>query len=496
MKRLPLRGRLALLTAVAVAIAVAACAMASWFLVQRQLYVQLDKQVNGRLMPLSKGEQPPPDEQLPGGQGGKSNNYNRFLQNILQASTTCSQALSGDTQFRLGPDNNYMQILRADGQYCTIPGQGKITVTGADRAVAEGTSTKAALHDGDGVSASGTKTELRVLTRQVQLASDQTVTLMVALPLGPVSDPLSNLRLILLSVSALGVLGAALAGLLTARAALKPVDTLTDAVENIARTEDLTIKIPEEGTDEIARLGRSFNMMTASLAASQERQQNLIADAGHELRTPLTSMRTNIDLLIKSQQTGRDLPEDTKAKMLVSLKAQMHEMTSLIGDLLQLGSPAARNRQAVEVALHEVASRAVSRARLRGPNLMVEARLDPWYVQGNPDALERAVVNLCDNAVKFSPAGGTVQVRLSRGELTVRDHGPGIPAAEIPYVFERFWRSPGARSLPGSGLGLSIVAQAVEEAHGKVSLETAPGGGALARLWLPGTPNPSSTRFS
>jgi two-component system sensor histidine kinase MprB len=174
----------------------------------------------------------------------------------------------------------------------------------------------------------------------------------------------------------------------------------------------------------------------------------------------------------------------------------MHEMTSLIGDLLQLGSPAARQRQNVEVALHEVASRAVSRARLRGPNLMVEARLDPWYVQGNPDALERAVVNLCDNAVKFSPPGGTVQVRLSRGELTVRDHGPGIPEAEIPYVFERFWRSPGARSLPGSGLGLAIVAQAVEEADGKVRLETAPGGGALARLWLQGTPHPSSTRFS
>jgi two-component system sensor histidine kinase MprB len=475
---------MALLTATAVAIAVAACATASWFLVKGQL----DEQLNKQLGAMSGMSGPPRD-----GGGYPDSNPNQTNPNsnpkgnkITTAVQNCSQKPQTDEWSRNGPDV-FSMIALADGSWCTLNNGSLLKVTQADKDVAAGKSRQA---EYEGTTADGT--EVRILTRP---AGDG-IALMTAIDLARVKGPLDNLALLLVAVSALGVLGATMAGLLIARASLKPVDELTDAVETIARTEDLAIKIPVEGTDEIARLGRSFNTMTTALAASQERQQNLIADAGHELRTPLTSMRTNIDLLIKSQQTGRDLPEDTRAKMLVSLKAQMHEMTSLIGDLLQLGSPAARNRQAVEVALHEVASRAVSRARLRGPNLMVEARLDPWYVQGNPDALERAVVNLCDNAVKFSPTGGTVQVRLSRGELTVRDHGPGIPAAEIPYVFERFWRSPGARSLPGSGLGLSIVAQAVEEAHGKVSLETAPGGGALARLWLPGTPNPSSTRFS
>ena len=140
------------------------------------------------------------------------------------------------------------------------------------------------------------------------------------------------------------------------------------------------------------------------------------------------------------------------------------------------------------VALHEIAETALDRARLRGPDLKIAAELAPWYVRGEPAALERAIVNLLDNAVKFSPAGGAIDVRLRGGELTVRDHGPGIPAEELPHVFERFWRSPSARSMPGSGLGLSIVARTVQQSGGEVALAPAPGGGTLATLRLPGTP--------
>jgi two-component system sensor histidine kinase MprB len=230
--------------------------------------------------------------------------------------------------------------------------------------------------------------------------------------------------------------------------------------------------------------------MTAALAASRERQRQLIADAGHELRTPLTSLRTNIDLLLRAEATGRNLPPDARRTLLTGVKAQMRELSSLVGDLLELARPADARPARETVALHDVAARAVARARLRGPGLTVESRADPWYVHGDPASLERAVVNLLDNAVKFSPPGGTVTVRLAGGELTVRDCGPGIPAEDLPHVFERFWRSPSARSLPGSGLGLSIVARVVAETGGRVTLEPAPGGGTLARVRLPGTPAP------
>ncbi|MFC4050167.1 sensor histidine kinase, partial [Actinomadura syzygii] len=170
--------------------------------------------------------------------------------------------------------------------------------------------------------------------------------------------------------------------------------------------------------------------------------------------------------------------------------AQMQELTSLVGDLLELARPDEARPVRETVPLHQAVTRAVDRARLRGPGLTIRAHTEPWYVHGDPASLERAAVNLLDNAVKFSPPGGTVDVRLTGGELTVRDHGPGIPAEDLPHVFDRFWRSPSARSLPGSGLGLSIVARVITETGGTVHLEPADGGGTLARIHLPGTPDP------
>ncbi|WP_254716311.1 HAMP domain-containing sensor histidine kinase [Actinomadura sp. WMMB 499] len=331
---------------------------------------------------------------------------------------------------------------------------------------------------------------MRVLTRPVRTGDGSTAAVTFALPLDDVQDPLGDLALLMAAVAALGVLASAGAGLMTARAGLRPVDELTGTVEHIARTEDLDVRIPEEGTDEIARLGRSFNTMTGALAASRERQRRLIADAGHELRTPLTSLRTNIDLLLRADAAGRDLPEATRRTLLTSVKAQMLELSDLVGDLLELARPDQTGPVRETVALHDVVTRAVERARLRGPGLTVRHDTSPWYVPGDPASLERAVVNLLDNAVKFSPPGGAVDVRLAGGELTVRDHGPGIPPEDLPHVFERFWRSPSARSLPGSGLGLSIVARSVTESGGTVVLEPADGGGTLARVRLPGTGRP------
>nr|WP_202451626.1 HAMP domain-containing sensor histidine kinase [Streptomyces sp. SID4948] len=461
MRRLPLRSRLTLLTAVAVAVAVAAAALACWLFTRNQLNTQLDDSLRQRDVV--------PTEQIG---------------HLFNSPATCRSSpptqADPSTNFIIST-NTSAQLVLADGTHCWVQGRETIPVTPRDTEVAKGGS--AVLHT---VGAGGHK--LRVYTQQVRLEDGQLIgAVSVARPLSDVTGPLDRLAWVLLAVTGVGVLGAASAGLVIARTGLRPVDSLTQTVEHIARTEDLSVRIPVQGEDEIARLSTSFNAMTAALASSRDRQQQLIADAGHELRTPLTSLRTNIELLERSEATGRAIPPEDRKALLASVKAQMTELASLIGDLQELSRPDAVRTLDV-VPLHEVTETALERARLRGPDLKLVADLRPWFVQGDAASLERAIVNLLDNAVKFSPAGGEVEVRLQSGHLTVRDHGPGIPAEELPHVFERFWRSPDARSLPGSGLGLSIVARTVEQSGGEVALTPAPGGGTLATLRLPGAP--------
>ncbi|MEU5883004.1 HAMP domain-containing sensor histidine kinase [Spirillospora sp. NPDC047279] len=474
MKRLTLRARLALLVATAVALAVAACATTSWFLVRGELYNELDRRLRSAAGP-------------PGGKDEPGRRFWRFGRQLGYDLSTCSSTASneGVNQPPPGP-YAILQLVTADGRACTVPYAGSLTITDADVQVAK-RERESVLRDGTGVDRYGEQIGVRVYTVPFTAEDGTQAAVSYALSLEEVEGPLSTLAWLLIAVSALGVLVSAGAGLVVARASLRPVDELTGVVEHIARTEDLDTSIPAEGADEIARLSRSFNTMTAALAASRDRQQQLIADAGHELRTPLTSLRTNIDLLLRSQETGRELPPETRHRMLVSVKAQMQELSSLVGDLLELARPDQDEPVQEEVALHEVVARAVDRARLRGPGLRITAETKPWYVHGDPSSLERAVVNLLDNAVKFSPPDETVDVRLAGGELTVRDHGPGIDPDDLPHVFDRFYRSTSARSLPGSGLGLSIVARVVHESGGEVALEPADGGGTLARLRLPGT---------
>jgi two-component system sensor histidine kinase MprB len=455
-RRLTLRARLTLLTAVAVAVAVASCAAVSWFLTRNQLYRQLDQ----TLMQTPAGR---PDD---------------IASAMLSCSPTATESL------RPNPLRYTSQLVRPDGMRCTLPGSPQaLLVAHADVQVATGERAEVFRN---GVTTEGSP--MRILTRRTRGGA----TISIALPLREVRGSLNNLALLLIPVSLLGVLGAASAGLLIARAALRPVDQFTDVVEHIARTEDLDTFIPVDGKDEITRLGSSFNTMTRALAASRDRQRALIADAGHELRTPLTSLRTNIDLLLRSEAAGRDLPADAKHRLLVSVKAQLHELSSLVGDLLELARPDEREPLTDVVALHDMVGHAVERARLRGLGLRVDVSVESWRVRGDAGQLERAVMNLLDNAVKFSPPGGVVDVRLRDGELTVRDHGPGIAPEDLPHVFDRFWRSPSARSLPGSGLGLSIVALVVRESGGRISLEPATGGGTLARMRLPGVADQAS----
>ena len=302
---------------------------------------------------------------------------------------------------------------------------------------------------------------------------------------------LSRLTLVSILVGIAGIAVAGSAGITVARAGLRPVDRLTEATEHVARTGELR-PIEVQGTDELARLATSFNSMLTALARSQEHQRRLIADAGHELRTPLTSMRTNIDLLSQVFGAGSEhapkISDADRAELIADVRAQMEELSVLVGDLVELSRDAKPQAAPEPVNLGDVVRQAVDRVRRRAPQLKFDIQVQPWFLEGDPATLERAVTNLLDNAAKWSPENGTVTVRLSDGLLQVADQGPGIAEEDLPHVFERFYRSTEARTMPGSGLGLAIVRQAAENHGGRVAAARAPSGGALLGLWLPGRP--------
>ncbi|MBG0854248.1 HAMP domain-containing histidine kinase [Streptomyces spinoverrucosus] len=469
-RTLPIRTRLSLLVAAAVAFAVAAVSVSCWFVVRDKLYDEIDNDLQSSIGSVSRID-------------------------VAAALGACGQSPATGP---LGPrSDSYVQIVRADGEACPFAGSaGTVAVTDSDTAVAEAPQerefTLRTGKDSDGASVRVLTTALVVKLGPGEQYVAEDSALVLGISLKGTQRTLNELALLLLIVSGIGVVGAGAAGLAVARAGLRPVDKLTEAVEHVARTEDLTIRIPveDDSEDEVARLSHSFNSMTSALASSRELQQQLIADAGHELRTPLTSLRTNIELLTRSEETGRPLPEADRKALLASVKAQMTELAALIGDLQELSRPdtGLHTGRTQVIAFHDTVESALRRARLRGPELTITADVQPWYVRAEPSALERAVVNILDNAVKFSPDNGTIEVELTDGVLTVRDHGPGIPADELPHVFDRFWRSPSARALPGSGLGLSIVARTVHQAGGKVTLARAEGGGTAATVRLPGAP--------
>jgi two-component system sensor histidine kinase MprB len=282
-----------------------------------------------------------------------------------------------------------------------------------------------------------------------------------------------------------------------ARAGLRPVARLTEAAERVARTDDLR-PIPVFGSDELARLTEAFNMMLRALAESRERQARLVTDAGHELRTPLTSLRTNVELLMAAMAPGAPpLPEEEMADLRTDVIAQIEELSTLVGDLVDLTRDEAGGVIHEPVDMSEVVDRSLERVRRRRNDIEFDVSVTGWQVHGDGGVLERAVLNLLDNAAKWSPPGGRVGVRLTpidpaHAELVVFDFGPGIPPEERQLVFERFYRSTSARAMPGSGLGLAIVKQVVVKHGGTLRVEdTVPGGqppGTSIHVVLPGRP--------
>jgi two-component system, OmpR family, sensor histidine kinase MprB len=303
--------------------------------------------------------------------------------------------------------------------------------------------------------------------------------LQVARPLDEVDGTLATLRVGLGVIVLLGIAAALGLARLATRAAVRPVSDLTDAAEHVTRTRDLTRRIEREGDDELSRLAGAFNTMLEALDESQRAQRRLVADASHELRTPLTSLRTNLEVL------GRDgLGASDHARLRADVIAQLEELTLLVADLVDLAREEEPVAEREALRLDELVSAAVERAERHAPGVRFAADLEPCVVDGVRSRLDRAVANLLDNAAKYGGPGGTVEVTLRDGELTVRDHGPGIADEDLPFVFDRFYRAPAARGRPGSGLGLAIVRQAAEAHGGSVHADRAPDGGAVLRLAL------------
>ncbi|HEY8409738.1 MAG TPA: HAMP domain-containing sensor histidine kinase [Gaiellaceae bacterium] len=304
--------------------------------------------------------------------------------------------------------------------------------------------------------------------------------IVVARNIDYIDHDLERLRFILILVS-LGAL-AATAGLaaLASRATLAPVLRLTAAAERIARTGDPSERVSEGGGGEIARLGGAFNTMLGALEESLETQRRFVADASHELRTPLTSMQTNIEVLRQSER----LAPEQRTQLFADLEREAHEMRDLITGLLELArGDASLERRSVQ--LDDLVESALGRARARFPDVNWTQDLEPTRADVVPERVERAVWNLLENAGKWNTNGKPVEVTLRDGELTVRDHGPGIALEDRDHVFNRFYRAATARSLPGSGLGLAIVRDVAEAHGGAVTAEDAPEGGALLRLTFP-----------
>jgi two-component system, OmpR family, sensor histidine kinase MprB len=381
-------------------------------------------------------------------------------------------------QFGRGP-GGAVQLVQPDGTTC-VPEESsiKLPVSERDLRLAAGDETRTFVRD-----AEVSDERARILTEPAVDRLGRVIgALQFARPRSDVDDTLSKIRLYLFLVALGGVAVASALGLLVARTAIKPVGRLTAAAEDVTETRDLSSRIDLDGhgRDELGRLATSFNSMLAALEESSRAQQQLVADASHELRTPLTSLRTNIEVLA----LDRSMPDDEREKLLHDVVEQLGEMTALIAELVELARGAQQPVEAEDVRLDLVTAEAIERARRNRPHVVFREHLEESLVHGVPSTIERAVSNLLDNAGKWSPPGAEVEVTVRNGEVIVRDRGPGIDDDDLPYVFDRFYRAPAARGLPGSGLGLSIVRQVAEAHGGEVVAERAEGGGTRMTLRL------------
>jgi two-component system sensor histidine kinase MprB len=454
-RRRSFQTRLSGLVAIAVGVAVALAAVASYFAVSHQLYSQVKTN-------LEKVTTTSP------GQGPALNVDDLIARGVYAQLFSPSGALApGETNF--GLPHTKAQLARADQSASGSPSF---------------STWHSAKYGTCRVKTTAVDVEQRIGFGPTAQTIRQPGILVVAEPLGPIEHTLSRLKLILLIVAFGGILVALGLGRFVAKATIRPVERLTAAAEHVAATQHLDATIQEGSDDELGRLAHAFNDMLRALGASRQQQAQLVSDAGHELRTPLTSLRTNVELLVRA----RDLPDDDRRELLSDVTAQIEELTTLVGDLVDMARQDEQQAEPTEVRLDHIVEHAVERAQRRAPSLHFDVALTAGSVRAQPALLERAVLNVLDNAAKWSPPGGAVEVALTRGErwyLDIRDHGPGIAVEDLSKVFDRFYRAPTARSMPGSGLGLAIVSQVVSAHGGSVTAVVPPDRGTLIRIELP-----------
>jgi two-component system sensor histidine kinase MprB len=432
------RTRLVLSAAAAVALAVVAASFIIYFVVKNQLYGAVDNNLRRSAALLARV--PPPE--IP-----------RF------------------TNPKFNIVGGVTQVVRRDG--ATAPAQAVLPVNDQVLEVAKGQRpthffNTHALDD-----------HVRVMAFQYEPVEGYAVE--IGRSLAATDQALSRIKLILFLVAGGGIGIAIALGLAVSGAALAPVRRLTQATEDVTETRDLSRRIDARGRDELSRLAASFNTMLAALEDSARAQRQLVADASHELRTPLTSLRTNIEVL--SRENG--LANEERENLLRDVREQLLEMSALVAELVELARGDRQPEEQQDVRLDLVTAEAIERTRRNRPGVAFEPKLEETLVRGVPATLERAVSNLLDNAAKWSPSGGKVDVTVHDGEVVVRDRGPGIADEDVPFIFDRFYRAPSARSMPGSGLGLAIVRQVAEAHGGAVVVEAPEGGGTLVRLTLP-----------
>jgi len=459
---LTLRARIAAVAALAVALAVVATAVFTYVAVRSSLRGEIDDSLTARAGGLGA-----PGGPGRGGPGGPP-----------------PPGRLGQRREPFGGPGSVAQFVRVDGTVLRPPGAGDgIPVSDRARELARGGG-ESFLAD-----AQADGTHVRVFTRPQPGGG----AVQVARSLEEVDSQLNRILVALTLVGGIGVAFGGALGAVVARTALVPISRFTARTEQLREQADLSERMEVAGDDELARLAGSYNATLDALEASVDAQRHLVADASHELRTPIASLRANIQMLGDAER----LPPAERERMQADILGELDELTSLVGDVVELArgaKPAARHD---DVRLDEVVAAVVAREARRAPGVRIDAPdLVPTVVRGEPERIARAVANLVGNAIKWSPAGGTVEVGLAGGVLSVRDHGPGFEEADLQHVFERFYRAAEARGTSGSGLGLAIVAQAAEAHGGFAEAANADGGGALLRVGFGPVLEPTPSRIA
>jgi two-component system, OmpR family, sensor histidine kinase MprB len=469
-----LRLRIAAVGGVAVALAVLAAAVAIYLAVRSDLRGQVDQSLTQRAQEFV--HRPPAAGGFPGGvppAGGSRDGEEEHVPKFVQPGRFGGAA--GYVQFVSGA--GVVQVPGGQGSTPEVPPDARdrqIAASGIGRALSDRTVKGTHLRVLTiGTSSGGEAGDDAGDAGAAGAGGDQAGAVMIARPLSEVDHELHRTLLILLIVGIAGIALAAVLGAFVARTALAPIARFTRRTESLAGELDLSERLEVGGGEELERLARSFNTTLDALERSLGAQRQLIADASHELRTPISSLRANIQTLEEAHR----LPPAEQQRLRADIVEELDELTALVGDVVELarGSRAPSERESLR--LDELVGQAVERTRRRG-ELSFELELEPTVVRGEADRINRAVSNLLDNARKWSPPGGVVEVSLHDGVLTVRDHGPGFAEDDLEHVFERFYRSARARKLPGSGLGLAIVRQAAEAHQGYARAANAADGGA------------------